>query len=295
MATPATTPYQISRQAIAAEKAQRITAHRANIAARSRMMTTLAVSQKPNLNLLCQGDSWFDYPLPIPSLEQSDVIAHLKRLPSKAPEPLSLAHYGEATEDMLGEAKLQEFLAQLNDQENGKWDAILFSGGGNDLAGNQFRLWVTNAAAAGMNPSQGLTQKRVDAILGVVAAGYEDLFAARDSVDKTIPIFGHSYDFAIPNGTGVCGVGPWLQPGLKDRGWMSLGDERAIVKDLLLQFKAMLDSFASNTANNFIHIQTQGTLADNQWANELHPTPDGFAAITTKFVDALRLRFPGRI
>ena len=41
--------------------------------------------------------------------------------------------------------------------------------------------------------------------------------------------------------------------------------------------------------------ETPGTLTDQQWANELHPTPDGFAAIAAKFVDALRLRFPARI
>ena len=46
---------------------------------------------------------------------------------------------------------------------------------GNDLAGNQFRLWIADAAAVGSNPNQGLIQKRVDAILGVVAA---EVFAA---------------------------------------------------------------------------------------------------------------------
>ena len=287
--------YPEMRAAIKTEKERRIREHQTYIATRSRMTTAMGAGAQGALNLICQGDSWFDYPLPVPVVNQSDVVAHLKHLPSMSPEVLSLAHYGEAAEDMLGVTKLHEFLAQLEDPANGKFDAILFSGGGNDLAGNQFRLWLADAAASGMDPTKGLNPQRVTSILGVVAAGYQDLFIARDGIDKTIPIFAHSYDFAIPSGIGVCDLGPWLKPGLDDRGWTDLGMARSIVKQLLLEFDAMLEAFATVAGNNFVHVKTQGTLADAQWANELHPNPDGFAAIAGKFVDALRSSFPGRI
>ena len=296
MATTPVTSYRDLRASIQSEKDDRIRAHQAHVATAKRMSMTLAAGQPgATLNLIAQGDSWFDYPLPIPVVDQSDVVAHLKRLPSMSPEVLSLAHHGEAAEDMLGVKKLHELLAQLSDSANGKFDAILFSGGGNDLAGDQFRLWLNNAAASGSNPTKGLNAGRVACILGVVKAGYEDLMAARDTIDHSIPIFAHSYDFAIPSGVGVACAGPWLRPGLDDRGWTSPAPARAIVKDLLLQFNALLDGYATNAASNFVHVQTQGTLSDGQWANELHPTPTGFAVITAKFVDALRLRFPGRI
>ena len=94
---------------------------------------------------------------------------------------------------------------------------------------------------------------------------------------------------------GVACAGPWLHPGLADRGWTDLQAGRAIVKALLIQFDSMLEGFAAVSANNFVHVKTQGTLADAQWANELHPKPDGFAAVTAKFVLALRQRFPNRI
>jgi hypothetical protein len=35
----------------------------------------------------------------------------------------------------------------LQEPKNGKFDAILFSGGGNDLVGDQFRLWLNDADA----------------------------------------------------------------------------------------------------------------------------------------------------
>ena len=285
--------YRDLRASIERDKAQRVREFQAAVAQTTQMGMALGAGGATTLSLIGQGDSWFDYPLPI--LDPSDVLAHLRRLPAMSPRVLSLAHHGEAAEDMLGVKKLHELLDQLKDPANGHFDAILFSGGGNDLAGDQFRLWVSDAAASGANPAKGLNQERVNAILGVVKAGYQDLFAARDSVDPKVPVFAHSYDFAIPTGIGVACAGPWLRPGLDDRGWHDPKAARAIVRELLVQFHAMLDGFAAVTANNFVHVQTQGTLADGQWANELHPNPSGFAAVTAKFVLALRARFPNRI
>ncbi len=293
MATPPGVTYRDLRASLQSGLKDRVLAHQARIASVKRMPRT--VGQHAPLNLIAQGDSWFDYPLPVPVLDQSDIIAHLKRLPAKAPEVLSVAQYGESAEDMLGVKKIHNLFDQFNDPANGKFDAILFSGGGNDLVGNQFRLWLNDALAVNSDPADGLNLSRIAAIFGVVRAGYEDLMLARDKVDPTIPIFAHSYDLAIPSGIGIVCVGPWLRPGLDDRGWNNQMSARAIVKDLLLQFNSMLDGFAADPANNFVHVQTQGTLSDRQWANELHPTPAGFSAITTKFVEALRLRFPARI
>lgn len=296
MVTKPDTTYIDLRTAIQNEKNERIQSHQARVLASKRIATTLAFSQPIKLNLIAQGDSWFDYPLPVPIIHQSDVIAHLKNLPLIAPEVLSLAHYGETAEDMLGVKKYHELFDNLADSNNGNFDAILFSGGGNDFAGEQFRLWINDESASGGNVINALNTDRVNAILEVVKAGYIDLINGRDKLDRSIPIFAHSYDWAIPNGEPApCGVGPWMMPSLHDRGWNDLTAGRAIVKNLLLKFSVMLDELSSDTNNNFIHVKTQGTLLDSQWANELHPTPDGFAAITAKFVEALRVKFPGRI
>ncbi len=282
--------YATLRAAVEADKRQRILSHQFARSAALRM-AAVAGGGATRLNLIAQGDSWFDYPLPL--LDPSDVIAHLTHLPGMAPTVLDLAHHGEATEDMLGVTKLHTFIAQLQDPASRPFDAILFSGGGNDLVGNQFRLWLQDAPAD-LDAAKGLDAVRVACILGVVKAGYEDLVAARDRQAPGATIFAHDYDFAIPDGRGVCGAGPWLKPSLDDRGWTSRQDGAAIVKQLLQEFGAMLDGFES-TVPDFVHVRTQGTLDPTQWANELHPTPDGFAAIAGKFLEALRSRFPGRI
>lgn len=296
MAITPTTTYENLRASIQKDKDERIREHQGKIAARGRMFAAVGAGAAQALNMIAQGDSWFDYPFPFLKFDQSDVIAHLRRVPVMPPEILNLAHHGEAAEDMLGVKKLHELIDGLkNHAANGKFDAILFSGGGNDLAGDQFRLWLTNAASSGGVPTKGLNQERVNSIMGVVSAAYQDLFAARDDVAKGTPIFSHSYDFPIPDGRHVPCAGPWLKPGFDDRGWGDMNAARAIVKQLLTEFDSMLDVFAANQNYNFVHVKTQGTLADDLWANELHPTPQGFSLITAKFVDALRLRFPGRI
>jgi len=47
--------------------------------------------------------------------------------------------------------------------------------------------------------------------------------------------------------------------------------------------------------NNFSVVDTQGVLSPADWANELHPYPNGFMKIADRFVTALRVKFPGRI
>jgi hypothetical protein len=281
--------YRDFRRLIRQEKRERIREFEDEIANDARMAPAKAAGPDV-LRLIAQGDSWFDY---LPGAHV-DIVAHLRSLSPQTPKILNLAHYGESTEDMLGLEKLAELRDQLRNPRAGPFDAILFSGGGNDLAGNQFRLWLNDRAAAGGNPASGLNRARVGAILGVIKAGYEDLIATRNSFAKSAWIFTHGYDFAIPTGKGVCNVGPWLQPGLLDRGWADLGDGKQIVRDLLLEFDAMLAAFA-RTATNFVHVRTQGTLSDGDWDNELHPLPSGFSAITQAFVVELRKTVPGRI
>ena len=48
---------------------------------------------------------------------------------------------------------------------------------------------------------------------------------------------------------------------------------------------------------NLVYVRTQETLSPGpaQWGNELHPTPNGFAAIAAKFTQAPRRALPNRI
>jgi hypothetical protein len=63
----------------------------------------------------------------------------------------------------------------------------------------------------------------------------------------------------------------------------------------LAEFKTLLVSLANDVSNNFMLVDSQNLLQAGDWANELHPYPNGFKAVAERFVDTLRIKFPGRI
>ncbi len=124
----------------------------------------------------------------------------------------------------------------------------------------------------------------------MVEASYQDLFLFRDRNAPDVPIFAHCYDFPIPNGKHPLCAGPWLLPSLTFAGW-NTAQGISILKQALIAFRSMLVGLANTPANKFILVDTQNTLAPEEWANELHPYSAGFKKIAQKFVDALRAHF----
>jgi hypothetical protein len=280
-----------ARQQIESDIKQRIQVHQANIARlagsrESAHTLSASISNKP-LVILAQGDSWFDYPLTGNGLPiaDTDVIAQLRRIGDMPPTILNLAHHGDAATDEMSFPKQERIIAALRDKANwldGRPDSILFSAGGNDIAGDQFCIFLdfNDGKALGLN------NDRFGKALGMVEACYLDLFALRDRVVPDVPIFGHCYDFPIPNGAHPPCAGPWLKPSLDFCNW-SVAQEKSIVHEALAAFRDMLRRLESEPRNNFHMVDTQGVLTSEEWANELHPEPVGFQKIAQKFADSL--------
>lgn len=285
----------LAQQRIENDIKRRIQLHKANVARlavsqESARTLGAPVSNRP-LVMLAQGDSWFDYPLTgngLP-LVDTDVIAQLRRIGDMPPTILNLAHYGEAATAELSLPKQERIITALRDKGNwlnGKPDAILFSAGGNDIAGNQFCIFLdfNDGHAAGLN------NERFGKALGMVEACYLDLFALRDRVAPGVPIFGHCYDFPIPNGAHPACIGPWLKPSLDFCNWPAV-QGKTIVHNALAAFREMLVRLANDPRNNFQLVDTQGVLTAAEWANELHPVPAGFQKMAQKFAGALGEKF----
>ena len=266
-------------------------AHQAAIAADQRA----PASGHAPLNLLADGDSWFDYPLggDFPGVH-TDVLAQLGAVGQPTPRILSFAHYGYTTDQSLGMARRERLVRALTDPRNGRFDAILMSGGGDNIVGDRLAIWLNDAGTVAADPARALSETRFQGALEEVRAGYDSLARLRDQHAPGVPIVVHAYDYAIPSGRGVCCVGPWLKPSLDYCGWTDEQIGAGIVRDMLGRFGSMLEDFAAST-QDVVYVQTQGTLAPDQWANELHPTPPGFRLIADKFRAALAARFPSRI
>ena len=242
------------------------------------------------LQILAEGDSWFDYPVPffgggiIPRLE------HRLGVPI-----LNLAKAGDEVRYMLGVEERAVLVENLTNGSpaGGPWDVLLFSGGGNDIVGNPMALWVDDWNPA-VPPVGHIKKPRFDAALELVRAGYEDLIALRDQLSPHTMLVFQGYDFALPDGRGICGFGPWLKPTIDLRKFPTLAAGQAVVKVMLQQFAAMLTSLSGPTVT---FINGQGTLSPQpgSWDNELHPEKAGFEKFADLFQAKLKVLFPNRV
>ena len=249
----------------------------------------LKQAAKP-LQVFAEGDSWFDYPVPFFG---GGIVP---RLEDKLGVPiLYLAKAGDEVRYMLGVEERKLLIQQFTNgcPAGGPWDAMLFSGGGNDIVDNPMALWIRDFNA-GVPPSALIHQARFDAALTLVRAGYEDLIALRDALSPQTHLFFHGYDFAIPDGRGVCFLGPWLKPTFDLRGFPSQASRFDVMKVMLAKFAQMLGTLTSPTVT---FIDGQGTLTPqpSSWHNELHPSKAGFNAFAALFHQKLKAVFPTRV
>lgn len=246
--------------------------------------------------LIAEGDSWFDYPL-------HDVLRILED--HHGYEVESVAHKGDRVEEMAyADGQLEEFtrlLEKLLRRESAP-KAILLSGGGNDVAGKEFGLLLNHAssAIAGLNESivEGVVNERAKMAYIVIISKVTEVCQQR--IGGSLPVIIHGYDYPVPDGRGFLGgwwflPGPWLEPGFREKGFPQSQLQRRIdlAKELIDRFNDMLQEVASLPDFNHVHyIDLRGTLSvsDNyqdDWANELHPTAEGFEKVTAKFAQTI--------
>jgi hypothetical protein len=255
------------------------------------------------LDFLAIGDSWFEYPIydngPIPG--ETGIVAQtqLGSIGNPPPSILNQALHGQTTRSVLSLDNQENLISLLEDpgqwlnQNTGLPDAILVSAGGDDLVGDQFVIFLDYDGG-------GLNAVRFQGALDSVRASYLDLFAFRDIFAAGVPIVGHCYDYAIPNGVvPICIQNAWLQPSLDFAGY-DYAQALAIVSQMVDQFHDMLAGLAADAPNQFTLIDTRNALTRDAarplgWANEIHPYFAGFTALAEKFLLTLRNKFAGRI
>lgn len=243
--------------------------------------------------LIAEGDSWFDYPW-------TDVLSELEDRHGYDVE--SVSHAGDRVEEMAYQSgQLEKFARTLEKliRRGEIPDAILLSGGGNDVAGEEFAVLLDHADS----PDPGLNDEVVAGVLERIRLAYVTVVSAvtgvcEDHLGVALPILIHGYDYSVPDGRGFWGgwgplPGPWLEPGFRGKGYDDPEQQRAIVKDLIDRFNMVLADIPRISGLGHVRrIDLRGTLsvgADYRtwWANELHPTAQGFEAVAKKFADAL--------
>jgi hypothetical protein len=249
--------------------------------------------------LLAVGDSWFDYPL-------HDILTRLEDNFGYNVE--SSAHRGDPIEAMVSRVGQLDKFARCMDKIaalGAKPKAILISGGGDDIAGDEFGMLINNADLV---PIAGWNNQIIGGVVDVrLAAAYRLMIASINSLcqknlGRTFPILVHGYDYPVPDGRGFLGgagflPGPWLKPGFDEKLFNDINVTTQMMVTIIGRFNAMLQNLVGQPGfQNVTYIDLRKTLSNSLanykdfWANEIHPNAggvfggqDGWEAIAAKF------------
>lgn len=258
---------------------------------------------EPRGILVAEGDSWFDYPF-------FDILKLLED--EHGYDVYSVAHMGDRVEDMAygGQSsgvawggQLDAFTRLLEKllREGKVPQALLLSGGGNDIAGDEFAMLLEHRRSA--NP--GLNEQVAAGIIDQrLRLSYVTILSAMTQVSmmrtgKRIPIVLHGYDYPVPDGRGYLGgwgmlPGPWLEPGFKQKGYADMQERLDLLRALMDRFNDMLATLAATPGFEHVaYVDLRDTLITGPgykkvWGNELHPTHVGFQLVTDKLSNAIR-------
>ena len=222
--------------------------------------------------VLCFGDSWFWYPIP--------GVGNLANrfLDFGQPLGLDIVAIGRTGLEIIDPGK--QILADLTtflQWEAHAIDLILVSGGGNDFAGPD-----------DLDPLMKKGNKRNPDDIG---GGYDRVRYLRDTYCPQVPIVTHCYDYAHATGQGLLWFSPWIKPSF-DKVGVPKRFRHRLVKQIIDRI-AKVHKRREDALYHF--VDTRKTLKRRHWANELHPTANGFNRIAEHFYPVFEQRFPNRV
>jgi hypothetical protein len=252
---------------------------------------------------LAQGDSWFSIGAIPPSLT-SNVLAEL--VLSKSTVVVNCATPGAVLSHMADTTRERMFLRLLTGRLATKWDAILISGGGNDLidaasvgpGADPTKRLLKTLAERGTGPLQGddyVSKPGWQTFAEHLGAVFTQMVDARDSgINKGVPLLLHDYARTMPRPAPVgLGIGPWLQPAMKafevrPGDWLAVSDAlmdrlRALLTDLVAARSAADPGCALHVVDTraapLVLAEHDATGTSGDFVNEIHPTRGGYAKL----------------
>lgn len=251
-----------------------------------------SIKQFPRLPaVLSAGDSWFSFP------GHANTIDDLDEMCQHQMSLLRLEITGETIAAMTTgshRAKMQHLLSIY------PVDALLISSGGNDVIGPELQNLFDNVPEGG-DWRDFIRKDAMDGQFDFIANRFHSLANLRDVQRPGCWIVAHGYDYARPSGKPTIywlwpipisvTVGPWIKTNLAAVGIVSDQDQTDVVHYLIDRFNEQLQGVAA-AHDRFVAIDNRGTLGDDEWSDELHPTRDGFRKIAESFLNVLQEKLP---
>jgi len=260
---------------------------------------------------LAQGDSWFSIGA-LPPTRTTRVVAELRL--EKSTVVVNCAKPGAVLRRMTDTSREVQFLKLLRGKFALKWDALLLSGGGNDLidavgsspAGPPDQRLLRTPAERGAGPLTGadyVSEPGWQVFANHVSAVFNQLVDERDAgINKGIPLVWHNYARVMPRPSGAgLGFGPWLLPALElylvpQADLLPVSDEligrlgrllRDIVAVRMAQDPAANLHIADSQAAGLELSAAGSEDSSGDWINEIHPTRGGYQKVAGAYAAVL--------
>lgn len=259
--------------------------------------------------ILAEGDSWFSYG-----------STKFRNLPSalELPDPtcvLNIAEPGDTLRRMHETTRNPEFYFYLRNKSGRRWNAILLSGGGNDLIDaiwneryQRSEILVRPADPSRIDAStlrSVVNEDALESLFRYLRTNIEQIVTegrdGGDSESRWVPLFMHTYALVQPRNAPVkfLGKGPWLYPACKwlgiDEGlWLDLsrlllGELANCLKSIDLPNFFVIDTLAKTT---LIAAEPGSTGRSNDWENEIHPDRRGYRKLASVWSEELERLLP---
>lgn len=243
--------------------------------------------------VVAHGDSWFDYPI------GTDIVDCLRKFHryrvvnhARAGDTLENLVYGTRFDPRAGYRALpSRFEDVLGDLRRHRARVLLFSGGGNDVAGEEFAQFLEHAGARFGTLRRAHAEYVIRVIFRRVLS---DMVRRATEAAPAVQIFSHGYGYPHPDGRGIglaiglSFIGPWLRPALAAKRIDPDTDGVAIVRELIDMFNDTLAAVA-NEHPNFHYVDLRAVVGDGvkAWVNELHVRNSVHAAIADTFAERI--------
>ncbi|RYE73534.1 MAG: hypothetical protein EOO81_00090, partial [Oxalobacteraceae bacterium] len=227
-----------------------------------------ALARGASPTTLAVGDSWFWYPF-------DNLLGEIAR--RRAHQSIVVAGYNGAESSEWDTKYTSSIDTTFKLYAKGSLiKALMLSGGGNDIVGiTNFRKLVKADCSTCSDVESCYVPGEPETVLNVIAGHYRKLIAKFRSFNASAVVLLHNYDDAYPTGDGVFGPAAWLKVPM-DRCQVPLDLRRPLFRDLVQRLHVLQQGLANDPSLGPVQtLKTSGTLPQDGWANELHPTPDG--------------------
>lgn len=248
-------------------------------------------SSKKAIKIVAEGDSWFDYPFVLDTIDWLREMGYFIHKNAVAMDTLENMVYGTDYKIIhklkgvknFGPRDLQETMTSIRKH---KPRFVLFSGGGNDIVGKDLSQYLFHKHLTDDVFREDLFRKNIEKFIKPAIKQFCDYVW---KVDANIDIMMDGYDYAKPNGKAYAKIiGPWLLPTFGAKAITDRTEQDAIIKKLIDGFNEVLVEF-DNSFPKFHHIDLRGMFPDDkQWHNEIHLRAVGYKLVAFKYHDKMQ-------